>query len=489
MKKLFTLSAVVFTSAFFLFASFFNPFESAFSQTIAGGGNHSLFVCTDATARTCGLNNYGQLGDGTTTIYKSTPVQVSGLTGITAVAGGGDHSLFVKNDGTAWACGYNVAGQLGDGTTTLYKSTPVQVSGLTGITSVAAGEYHSLFLKNDGSVWACGNNSSGQLGDGTTVDKSTPVQVSGLTGITAVAGGERHSLFVKNDGTVWACGKNWDGQLGDGSGTNKSTPVQVSGLTGITAVAAGEYHSLFLKNDGSVWACGSNAFGELGDGTGIDKWTPVQVSGLTGITSVAAGWVHSLFLKNDGSVWACGYNAYGQLGDGTTTDKSTPVQVSGLTGITAVAGGQWHSLFLKNNGTVWACGYNGTGQLGDGTNTQRLTPVQVTGLCTVAMSLDALQPWDLETISIYPNPASDEITIQMDNVKWLMANGNTSTINHQPLTIEIYNVLGERVLYKEANLTQGHTQVKINVSALAAGNYMFRVTLPNKERTEKIFIR
>jgi alpha-tubulin suppressor-like RCC1 family protein len=195
---------------------------------------------------------------------------------------------------------------------------------------VSGGADHSLFLKNDGTVWACGSNGFGQLGDGTYTSSSTPIQVSSLTGITSMAAGVGFSLFVKNDGTVWACGCNFSGQLGDGTITGKLTPVLVSSITGITIVAAGGNHSLFLKNNGMVWACGSNSNGQLGDGTNIDKTTPVQVNSLVGITAAAIGWNHSLFLKNDGTMWACGSNSYGQLGDSTTIDKTQPIQVSGL---------------------------------------------------------------------------------------------------------------------------------------------------------------
>ena len=211
--------------------------QFAFSQTIASGIYHSLSVCPDKTARSWGLNNYGQLGDGTTT-NRLIPVQVSGLTGITAIATGYNHSLFVKNDGTVWACGRNFEGQIGDGTKNTNRLVPVQVSGLTGITVVAGGGAHSLFVKNDGTVWACGWNNYSQLGDGTTTDRLTPVQV-GFTfggGIATVAGGFHHSVFLKSDGTVWACGRNTDGQLGNGNNTNSNVPLQITGLCGPTAV-------------------------------------------------------------------------------------------------------------------------------------------------------------------------------------------------------------------------------------------------------------
>lgn len=195
------------------------------------GYYHSLFLKNDGTAWSTGRNTYGELGDGTTT-GKNSPVQVSqasGLTYITKIQGGARHCLFVKSDSTAWATGLNNYGQLGDGTTTS-RSTPVQVSGLTGIKDLAATYYGSMFLKSDSTVWVTGLNNYGQLGDGTTTNRSTPVKISSLNGIVAMSGGQYHAVFLKKDGTVWATGNNDFGQLGDGTNISRSTPVQVSGL-------------------------------------------------------------------------------------------------------------------------------------------------------------------------------------------------------------------------------------------------------------------
>ncbi len=303
-------------------------------------------------------------------------------TDIKSVAAGRSHSIFLKNDGTVWTAGYNVSGALGDSTTDDH-STAIQVPGLTGIVSVAAGAYFSMFLKNDGTVWACGENSTGQLGDGTDTERLKPVLVKDLTHVVAISGGDRHALFLKDDSTVWGAGDNCCGQLGVGDFDQHATPTQVSGLSGVVAIDAGGFHSLFLKNDGTVWGAGDNMLGQLANDTVLITNVPVPVGNLTDIVAVDGGMDHSLFLKNDGTVWGCGYNAYGQVGDGSDTNHPAPVQVFGMTDVIKMSGGDMHSLFLKNDGTAWGVGFNAFGSLGDGTETDRLTAVQVSGVSNV----------------------------------------------------------------------------------------------------------
>ncbi len=201
---------------------------NSFAQTISGGGYHSLALCSDSTVRAWGDNGIGQLGNGTFTT-SNVPVQVSVLSGITAIAAGAGHSLALKNDGTVRAWGSNSFGQLGNGTNT-DSNVPVQVSAISGITAITGGGWHSLALKNDGTVWAWGFNLDGELGNGANTNSNFPVQVSAVTSITVIAGGEYHSLALRNDGTVWTWGYNWAGQLGNGTNTDSNVPVQVIGL-------------------------------------------------------------------------------------------------------------------------------------------------------------------------------------------------------------------------------------------------------------------
>ncbi len=330
-----------------------------------------------SVANAWGYNGDGQLGIGTTTGSK-VPVEVIGVSKVTAVAGGANHSLALRNDGTVWTWGANGNGQLGDGTTA-NSDVPVEVNGLSGVTAVAAGAYHSVALESDGTVWTWGYNGYGQLGNGTAADSDIPVQVTVLSGVTTVTSGALHSLAVESDGSVWTWGYNGYGQLGNGTTTDSNVPVRVSGLSGVTAVAGGAYDSIARVNDGTVRTWGYNGYGQLGNGTTIDSKVSVQVSGLSGVTAVAAGAVNSLALIA-GTVRAWGRDNDGQLGDGTTTDSAVPVDVSGLSGVATVAAGALHGVALRNDGTVWSWGYNGYGQLGNGTTTDRDAPIQVSGL-------------------------------------------------------------------------------------------------------------
>ena len=345
---------------------------------IAGGCYHSLFVRNDGSLWGVGDDVYGQLGDG---IYnrnnQRNRAELILASNVTAIATGWYHSLFLKSDGSLWAMGRNNYGQLGDGT---YGMPPWEATNLSeqivasDVTAIAAGGNVSLFLKKNGSLWAMGDNEYGALGDGVYEPANRPEQIV-ASNVTAIAAGRYHGLFLKNDGSLWAMGDNTYGEMGDGThGTAPSfstnRPKQIVS-SNVTAVAAGNGQSFFLKSGGSLWAMGYNADGELGDGTTNNVNLPEQIVA-SNVTAIAVGATHSLFLKSDGSLWAMGDNRAGQLGDGTTNNASRPKQIV-IGGVTTIAAGWHHSLFLKSDGSLWGMGYNVFGALGDGTynNTNR----------------------------------------------------------------------------------------------------------------------
>lgn len=375
------------------------------ATAISAGREHALFLRTDGTVWSWGQNTWGQLGDGTIT-DRAIPVQVDGLTNISAIASGGRHNLALAQDGTVWAWGESSCGQLGYARVTtecdpvpsnlgldsfddvtvgaVLRSLPVsvtanQVATLNGVIAIAAGAFHSLALKSDGTVWAWGANGVGQLGDNTTTTRAVPSAVSGLSDIVAIAAGANHNLALKRDGTVWAWGFNAVGQLGNGSTTDSSSPIQVTGLSTVRTIGAGEWHSLVVKNDGTVWAWGRNVAGQLGNGTtALAVVSPVQVLGLTNALMAQGGFSsqdvnnylpahgHTLVLTSEGIVWSFGNNAHGELGDATTTQKVAPVQTTMLRRIKAIAAGGFFSVALKDDGTIYTWGKRRGGTLGDG---------------------------------------------------------------------------------------------------------------------------
>jgi len=369
-------------------------------------GEHSVVIDGTVT-KSWGANGYGQLGIGNK-LNKTTPVDVAGTPNYSAVSIGGAHSvgLDTANGGNVWTWGLNSAGQLGDGTL-VTKTSPVQVTSLTGVKAIAAGGKHTLVIASDDTVRAWGYNASGQLGDGTLTTRSSPVQVltsvggPALTGVTAIAAGGDFSLALKSDGTVWAWGNNGKGQLGNNTFVTSKVPDQVVmlnpsdasktlPLTGITAIAAGGSHALALKDDGTVYAWGYNEFGQLGDGTITSSSTAVAVVGTGPVTkdapdnkiatAISAGLDHSLAII-DGTVKSWGYNYYGQLGNGAELASYLPVKTLQtvlrdqdglpLSNIVEIIAAGHHCIARDLAGTIWTWGRNTHGELGDGTTVSR----------------------------------------------------------------------------------------------------------------------
>jgi alpha-tubulin suppressor-like RCC1 family protein/Tol biopolymer transport system component len=386
-------------------------------RSLSAGSRHTCAVTAAGAVLCWGWNDYGQLGDGTTT-SRSSPTPVLGLTsGIAAVAGGAFASCALTTTGTVrcWGSGFGTtpvaisdltsvtAIAVGDFACALagggvkcwggaYGATPQTVTGLSGVTAIAAGGDHACAIAGGG-LQCWGGNSSGQLGDGTRTFRSTPGAVSGLTsGVTAVAAGTLHTCAVVTGGAVKCFGANAENELGDGTGMQRHVPTATSGLAGrVTSLSANGMHTCARSAGGAAQCWGWNSSGQVGDGTRFDRSTPTTVSGLgTVVAAVTTGSNHSCALTTLGGVRCWGDNANGQLGDDTVTDRLTPVQVTGLIGgVAALVGGGGHTCALTTREGVLCWGLNTSGQLGNGSTTNRTVPTPVSGLSSGVVGLVA----------------------------------------------------------------------------------------------------
>lgn len=348
-------------------------------KAVAAGGDHSLVLTAGGTVLATGLNTLGQLGDGTTT-SRTTLAPVKNANLISAISAGYLHSVILRPFTRSLATGQNNVGQLGTGTT-IQRNAPTSMSSVTSILTVAAGPFgmHSLLLKANGTVWACGLNDHGQLGQGTTTNSTIPVEVKGpggigyLTNIIAIAAGDYHSMALAADGTIYTWGYNGYGQLGVGDNNDRLYPVHLP-IRNIYAIAAGGHHNLLLSENGSpqsILACGLNAYGQLGLGdTNDHNVFSSNEFGTFGLISLAAGELHSLGRHFNGENVAWGNNFYGQLGFGDTAEHHDK-DVQPLAVASPIACGGFHTLLLNGYGQVWESGYNFNGELGLGDYIER----------------------------------------------------------------------------------------------------------------------
>ena len=294
---------------------------------VSSGEYHACALMAEGSVDCWGSNFFGQLGSGTQ-FASSTPVSTRGLSRpALAVSSGESHTCALLEGASVECWGWNEFGQLGDGTTT-DRSDTTETAELDGEPiAVAAGGRHTCALvtrsMHADSVQCWGVNNRGQVGDGTTAATPRPVAVQGLADVpTAVDAGEEHTCALLASHTVSCWGANGDGQLGDGSTRDALKAVLVSALFGVTAVVAGGYHTCALIDTGSIECLGANDSGQLGDGTTRPRATPTTVSGLSGVPmAMAAGYGHTCALSSEAAVECWGANDQGQVGNGTTSPQ------------------------------------------------------------------------------------------------------------------------------------------------------------------------
>jgi alpha-tubulin suppressor-like RCC1 family protein/predicted peptidase len=377
-------------------------FDGSQVKQIAAGSRHNVALLQDGRVFAWGFNLSGQLGNGKSGPFsdQKTPVRVEGLKDIVQVAAGNNFSLALAADGRVYGWGGNNCGQLGDSDTTRRQTGPIRIEGISDVREIDAEDSYAVALKQDGTVWAWGANINGQLGNGTFARSHVPVQVldpddaSGfLSDIVHLEAGARTVVALKTDGTIRCWGDGEYGQLGKGfakhgPGTtlpfkslDKSDPTGY--LTNVRSVAEGRCFTAVLKNDGTVHSWGLNRHGELGLGDyepeidpsdphmTADFFTtvvhPRMVDGLDGVVKIAAGMNHTVILKEDGSVWSWGYNklmSSGVLGAGNLDGSKSPVRALGLTDIREIYAGMNHNFAIGRDGTIWTWGNSRNARLG-----------------------------------------------------------------------------------------------------------------------------
>jgi uncharacterized protein YjdB/alpha-tubulin suppressor-like RCC1 family protein len=386
-------------------------------QNIAGatGANHT----TPALAFSDGGNQYRVIatnivGSAISNAATATVKRVS--TDWLDIKSGSTFTVALHAEGTLWAWGNNLDGQLGIGVTGGTRRTPVRVGTDSDWVAVWTGASHVMARKADGSVWGWGRNYDGRVGVGNfTGQHNAPIQLNIPVGNWTVylSGGmpygmgtnSQHSMFIQPDGSLWACGYNYYGQLGQTgiyATSELPRPTQVGTATNWKAVSPGGTFSVGIRTDGSLWTWGDAKY------LGIDTITvhahtsnPFRVGTENDWAAVSASSGHTFALKNDGSLWAWGVYRDGYFGSGSAPAdlQRTPVQFGTDTDWKIVSAGTRHTVAIKADGSIWAWGSNSSGQLGDGTTTDRIAPVQVgndkdwvsvrtTGSHTVAMKSD-----------------------------------------------------------------------------------------------------
>jgi len=339
-------------------------------RTVSSGGEHSCSVRFDGALWCWGRNSWGQLANGDRGPGRPDPIQVGTATDWATVAAGGGHTCATTSGGQLWCWGLNNKGQLGDGTTDV-RTTPVRIGTGTTWAQVSAGWFHTCAVRSTGTAACWGENSAGQLGDGTHVQRVRPTPVGGSDWASISVGGW-DTCGIRTDHTLWCWGRNDFGQLGVDSMSPKTVPTQVGISKDWAQVSVGWAHSCAVKTTGKLRCWGRGDRGQLGDGDFVSRDTPIEPAGDLQATAVAVGDTHSCALLADGATWCWGSNDYGQLNDGTGATSGVPVLAQGT--FSALSGGWMHTCGITLAGPLACWGDNERGQLGDGTQTDTLAP-------------------------------------------------------------------------------------------------------------------
>ncbi len=296
---------------------------------LAAGQFHTCALAGDGTVYCWGVNHQGQLGIDTAFGTRNAPNQVPGLTGMTAITAGDQHTCALSGTGEVWCWGDDLHGQLGDGGSSVSSFTPRLVSGVTGVVAIDAGSKHTCALTSFGETFCWGDNVRSQLGDGSTTTRAAAVAaVAFYNNVIAISAGGLHTCVLYADATASCIGDNSGGQLGNGTFLQGSTAQAVTNLSGIVHLAAGLEHTCAVTSSGAMWCWGDNAHDQLGDPDIVRSNVPVAIAGPgSGMLRTAAGWQHSCALSAAGTLGCWGRNEFGELGRGNLAPVGRPAWI------------------------------------------------------------------------------------------------------------------------------------------------------------------
>ena len=325
---------------------------------IKAGIRHTLGIKTNGTLWSWGANIRGQLGLGDT-IQRSIPTQVGTDTDWSTLSAGNSFTIAIRYNGTMWSWGNNANGELGLllSPSTGHRSSPVQIGTRSDWTQVACGHEHSIALRSDGTIWSWGRNTVRQLGFPTVFNqgRSSPIQIGVLSNWTQVSAGDSNSAAIASNGTLWAWGLNTVGQVGRNDTLNVSSPVQVGTMSNWTQVSI-RSSTLAIRSDGTFWGWGNNQSSQLGLLDSINRSSPVQIGTLSNWVSASNTVSVNLAMDNYGTIYTAGgqgfpTNALSRI-PFDAINRSSPVQLGEETNWKSFFG-SYYSVVEKTNGSVW----------------------------------------------------------------------------------------------------------------------------------------
>ena len=445
-------------------------------REVSAGQNFTIAIKNDGTLWGWGQNS-NLLGLGLGNLAnQNLPTQIGTDNDWLTVSAGTIHTLAVKTNGTLWSWGNGQYGQLGNGVFNSATPNVTQVGTATDWLKVSAGNRFSLAIKNTGTLWSWGWNFTGQLGNGlNTPDVNIPAQVGTSNNWRKIDAGDQHSLAIDASGILWAWGNNTFGQLGDGTNTTSLSPIPIGTATNWSVISAGTDHSMAINSGNILYTWGNNTNGQLGDGTNTASNVPIPISfGSDGSVSfyiaISAGQTHSLVIKNDNTLWSTGFNNQGQLGLGNLVNTNVLTQVGTANNWIGLSAGHTHSHAVDSNTDLWSTGRGLEGELGIGSNTAFNT-LQLVSCPTTPLTTDEIK---LFKATIYPNPTNG-----MVNISYNLENASI-------VTLRVTNIQGQNIQETKIDKSSGLQTDSIDLSYVSNGMYSISITSTNETYTTKV---